>query len=268
MTKIAFIGAGQMAEALIKGLIKAQLFLPSEITASDINEARLKQLSDTYAINTTPSNVQAAKAGEIVLLAVKPQHIQAVVAEIGQQTSSSQVIVSIAAGIRLAKIKPYFKHSQGLVRVMPNTPALVGAGMSVIAFEPHLAAGIRQKIKAIFEAIGEVAEANEEIMDVVTAISGSGPAYYFLFCQTLAKAGIAAGLPADIAYHLSRQTFYGSALLLKQKLNEEELIKKVASPGGTTEAALKKFAALGLEKIVQEAVSAAIARGKELSKLV
>lgn len=268
MAKVAFIGAGQMAEALIKGLINAQLYFPDEIIASDVSKDRLKYIASTYGIQTSSSNKEVVKLGEIVILAVKPQHLEAVVKEIGSLTADSQLIVSLAAGVPLAKIKPHFQQTGALIRVMPNTPALIGAGMTAIVFEPQIKNEWRQKIRAIFEAVGEVEEVSEELMNAVTAISGSGPAYYFLFCQALAEAGKEVGLPANLAYSLSRQTFYGAALLLKENPNEAELIKKVASPGGTTEAALKKFTELGLETIVKEAVQAAVIRGKELAALL
>lgn len=268
MVKTVFIGAGQMAEALIKGLLKAKLYLPSEILASDISETRLVNLTANYGIKTTNSNIQAVKEGEVVILAVKPQQLKAVVKEVGGQISQEQTVVSIAAGVPLAKIKPFIKQAKGLVRVMPNTPALVGTGMSALAFEVQLDAATRQKVKAIFAAVGEVVEVNEELMDVVTAVSGSGPAYFSLFCLALAEAGIQAGLPPETAFKLSRQTFYGTSLLLKEGLSEAELIKKVASPGGTTEAALNKFKELDLETLVTAAIRAAIKRGQELAKLI
>jgi len=268
MVKTVFLGAGQMAEALIKGLVEAKLYLPAEILASDISETRLNSLTAKYGIKTTNSNIQAVQEGEVVILAVKPQQLKAVVKEVGGQIKQEQTVVSIAAGVPLAKIKPFIKQAKGLVRVMPNTPALVGAGMTALAFEPQIDAATREKVKAIFAAVGEVTEVNEELLDVVTAVSGSGPAYYCLFCLTLAEAGIKAGLAPETAFKLSRQTFYGTSLLLKEGLSEAELIKKVASPGGTTEAALAKFKELGLEKLVTAAVQAAIKRGQELAELI
>lgn len=268
MVKTVFIGGGQMAEALIKGLIEAKLYLPSEILASDISETRLTNLATKYSIRTTNSNIQAVQTGEVIILAVKPQQLKAVVKEVGGQISQEQTVVSIAAGVPLTKIKSFLKQAKGLVRVMPNTPALVGAGMSALAFEPQLNTAMREKVKTIFAAVGEVVEVNEELMDVVTAVSGSGPAYFSLFCLTLAEAGIKAGLQPETAYKLSRQTFYGTSLLLKEGLSEDKLIKKVASPGGTTEAALTKFKELGLENLVTAAVQAAVKRGQELAKLI
>jgi len=265
MATIGFIGAGNMAEALIKGIIEAKVCSPGDIVISDVRAERLKQLAGQYSVMTTDSNSKLVLQVDIVVLAVKPQNMADVLGEIKSQ-ASDKLFISIAAGVRTQKIADVL-GDVAIVRVMPNTPALVGQGASAL-FANGKAKDILAKAESIFAAVGQVVLVDDENqLDAVTAISGSGPAYFFLFMEELIKAATDLGLSEETAKKLALQTAKGAAdLAVQSDDNPSELRKKVTSPGGTTEAALKVFAENDLGKIVADAAKAADARSKELSK--
>jgi len=263
---IAFIGAGNMGEALIRGLLAAQTMPPSRIIATDLRAERREFFTKTFGVRAIDDNAEAVKAADIVLLAVKPQQAAEVLAGFKTVMSDSKLIVSIAAGVTTATVERALGGKARVVRVMPNTPALVGAGAAALAKGAYATDDDLTTAEAILGAVGISVRVGEELLDAVTALSGSGPAYVFYVTEAMIKAGIAAGLDEALAKKLAIQTVYGSAkLLVESGEAPEALRRKVTSPGGTTEAALKVMTERKLEEIFTEAIQAAKKRSRELS---
>jgi pyrroline-5-carboxylate reductase len=258
MKKIAVIGTGNMGKAIINGLKNKY-----KIIASDIDKEKLNKI---HAI-TVCDNCSAIGKSDIVLLAIKPQNMDSVLREIRNTVSQKQLVVSIAAGVNTKKIEMKLGNVP-VVRVMPNTPSLVGMGMSVLCGGRYANKKHVKEAERIFSSIGKtMIIKNEQLMNAVTATSGSGPAYIYLFIESLIRAGTRLGLKKEIAEKLVLQTVKGSIeLLLQSKKTPEELRKQVTSPGGTTEAALKVFEKRVFHDIVHLAVLSAHDRSKELSK--
>ena len=264
MKKITFIGAGNMGEALIRGIIADGLFLPAAITAADPDEDRRKKLTEKLGINSTADNREAVRGADIVCLAVKPRMLDPVLEEIADDINEEHLLISILAGVTTGKIEEKFKSNIRVVRVMPNTPALVRAGMSGISGGRHAGPDDLNTVADIQRAVGEVIEVPEDLLDPVTGVSGSGPAYLFYFVEALTRAGVKVGLPPEQSEILARKTLIGAAKLLDETgLSAEELRRNVTSPGGTTQAAISTFKRLGFERIVEEAVRAAWKRARE-----
>lgn len=259
---VAFIGGGNMAEALIRGMVDAGR---RDIIVSDPVEERRNHLVETYGVRTTASNTEAVNAASVVVLAVKPQQMSEVLDEIALAVTKEHTVVSIAAGITLGFIQERLK-SDKVIRAMPNMGAQVGEGMTAMSLcECFTGKGINLA-KEIFMSSGRVLMLPEKHIDAVTALSGSGPAFVALFIGAMAEAGEKAGLTHDDAVALAVQTAVGTAKLMDGGLEPRKLIEKVRSPGGTTAEGLKVFEGKGLEGIVAEAIDAAIRRAKELSK--
>jgi pyrroline-5-carboxylate reductase len=268
MAKIGFIGAGNMAEAIIKGIIDTKVYKAQDIIVSDIRADRIRQLCDEYKVISAGSNPQLAKSVEILVLSVKPQSMQGVLDEIRGSVNKNLLIVSIAAGITTGRIQKVLGNVP-VIRVMPNTPALVGQGAAAI-YATKEAAGRLKEVERIFSAVGVVVTVNDEkLLDAVTAVSGSGPAYFFLLMEEMIKAAEKLGLEKSAAQRLVLQTAKGAGFLaveaVKKNQSPDVLRKNVTSPGGTTEAALKVFSKYDFEKIVHDALRAAAERSKELS---
>lgn len=269
LKKLAFIGAGNMAEALIQGILKASLLKADEIIASDVSQERAVYIHQKTGVNVLPENTQAAKQAETIILAVKPQTMEVLLQELSSVLSQDQLIISIAAGIKTETIEWCLEQSQGMelpiIRVMPNTPALVGCSATAICKGKY--AGDEQLKLAIkiFEAVGYVAVVDEKLMDTVTALSGSGPAYIFTVIESLIDAGVELGLPRDISTGLTIQTVKGAARMMEETRQHPAILKnRVTSPGGTTAAGLKALEKNGLRNAMIEAVIAAKNRAKEL----
>ncbi|MDO9566428.1 MAG: pyrroline-5-carboxylate reductase [Candidatus Desulfaltia sp.] len=276
--KIGFIGAGNMGEAFVGAIIKSHILSPSMIYVSDINKDRLNVLRSSYGISVLSDNVKLFSICDIIVLAVKPQHIDQVLSQITGQKSyeihNPKLVVSIAAGIPLRKIEdilyaPLDEKSRiklPVIRVMPNTPALVLAGMAGISPNRHASEEDINIVKSILQAMGKVIEFNEEDMDAVTALSGSGPAYIFYFIESMIEGGICVGLEPNDAATLTIATFKGAVKLMEEMNESPELLRrKVTSPGGTTEAAFKVLDKNQVKQSIIEAIAAAANRSKELS---
>jgi pyrroline-5-carboxylate reductase len=262
--RIAFIGAGNMAMALIEGLIAAKTVAASSIVASD-PRADLQQLAAKHGFTAAASNLDAVRAADVVLLCTKPQSFPAMLPEIAPALDHSPLVISIAAGVALAAIEAKLGASVRVVRSMPNTPALVGVGATAIAPGARATDADMHIAEAVFRAVGIVQRVEERFMDAVTALSGSGPAYVYLLAEAMTEAGIAAGLPADVATALAAQTVTGAGKLLGASSEPPATLRrKVTSPGGTTQAALETFEAGGFRALVTQAVLAATKRGQEL----
>ncbi|HYQ80318.1 MAG TPA: pyrroline-5-carboxylate reductase, partial [Anaeromyxobacteraceae bacterium] len=211
---IAFLGAGNMAEAFIKGLLRAGVAAPDEILCTDRRLDRLAELERLYRIRTSPDNRAAAAAAHIVFLSVKPQAMNKLLDEIAPALDQQKLVVSIAAGVPLAAIERRVGHGIRIIRTMPNTPALVGAGATAMAAGEHATEADMAQAKALFDAVGKTVAVDEPLLDAVTGLSGSGPAYVFLVIEALADAGVKVGLDRRTAQDLAAQTVLGSAKLL------------------------------------------------------
>ena len=269
MNTIGFVGSGNMAEALIKGIIAAELYAPENVFVSDIRTERLEFLKDTYGVTAVENNAVLAGKVQTLVLSIKPQNMNDALESIKDAISSDTLVISIAAGIKIEKIAAAL-GDMGIIRVMPNTPALIAEGASAL-FANEKAQPMLDKATAIFSAVGKaVIVEDEDLIDAVTAVSGSGPAYYFMLMEEMIKAGTELGLPEDVAKDLVLQTAKGAGLLATEadKNNESpaELRRKVTSPGGTTEAALKVFADGRISELISTAITRARDRGRELSK--
>jgi len=263
---IAFLGGGNMGEALIRGLLTAKTVTPSQIVVTDVRPERLDSVAKTFGIRTTGDNMKAVADADIVVLAVKPQQMTTVLAPLKSATSDLTLFISIAAGVTTARIEGELGGRAHVVRVMPNTPALVGAGAAALAKGAYATDDDLATAESILGAVGITVRVAERFIDAVTALSGSGPAYVFFVTEAMIKAGVTAGLDGALARKLAIQTVYGAAKLLVESGEEpESLRRKVTSPGGTTEAALKVMNERKLTEIFVEAIQAAEQRSRELS---
>jgi len=264
--RFGVIGTGKMGSALIRGILKAQVLPSDRITASDADAALLSALKDT-GIKTTPDNSVVMKSSEIILLALKPDMIRPVLQEIKGSLTKDHLIVSIAAGVPIKAIEEVAGSEARIIRVMPNTPALIGLGAA--AFSPGRKATKEdvEDVKTILEAVGIAVELPEKHLDAVTGLSGSGPAFVFLVIEALADGGVKMGLPRAVAMLLAAQTVSGAAkMVLETKKHPGELKDQVASPGGTTIAGIAALERGGLRATLIEAVEAATKRSMELGK--
>jgi pyrroline-5-carboxylate reductase len=265
MTQIAFLGAGAMGEALLSGLLAAQAYAPEEMVVYDANPARVQEIAARFGVGVAGDLADAARRAGVLLLAVKPQIVPQVLAELRDVLSPEHTLVSIAAGISTAQLESPLSQSVPVVRVMPNTPALVGKAASAICPGSHASAKHLQIAHRIFDAVGVAVDVEEKWMDAVTAVSGSGPAYVFLFLEALSDAGVKVGLPREIATRLAAQTVLGSAQMALETGEHPGVLKdKVTSPGGTTIAALHALESRAFRAAIYDAVEAAARRSREL----
>jgi len=263
--RIGFLGLGKMATALASGLTKACLFVPGQITGSDKLLDRREAFAAAIGAQTAADNAALVRECEIVVLAVKPQDVDRLLADIGGQFTARHLLISIAAGITTARIEAFLPPGCRVVRAMPNTPMLVGKGAAAICPGSHATADDVARARAIFEAAASVITVDERLMDAVTAVSDSGPAYFFYFVEALIQGGIEEGLAPAQAAQLATQTLVGAAALLADSgRSPAELRADVTSPGGTTVAAVQAFEAAGLAKSIIAAVHAAAERSRQL----
>jgi pyrroline-5-carboxylate reductase len=260
--KLAIIGGGRMGEAIAAGLLEAGIFPRDGIVVAEPDPDRR---ASRLGVGCVPSSAEAVRGADTVLLAVKPQIIDLVASEISDSLDSRSLVVSIAAGISTARLESALPAGTPVVRVMPNTPAMVREGMSVVSggleSTPEQVASVRE----LFGALGRAIVLDEHFQDAATAISGSGPAYVALFVDSLARAGVRQGLTREVAQALAVQTVRGTAELLERTgQHPEQLIDAVSSPGGTTIAALEALEAGGFRSSISAAVAAAVARSREL----
>jgi len=265
--KIVFIGGGNMAASLIGGLLSYGIS-PDQLWVTDIDENKLTLLTERFQIKTSTDTQAAMAHADAVILAVKPQHFKDATFDIAAAANDSQaVIISIAAGIRVQDIQRWLGGDVAIVRAMPNTPALVRSGATALYANECTSEEQRNLSESILRGVGMTCWIEQEaLMDVVTALSGSGPAYFFLLMELLEKTAIQMGLPEDTARLLTVQTAFGaSKLALESDTSVASLRENVTSPGGTTEAALAKLLGGGMETLLQEALMAASKRSEELA---
>jgi pyrroline-5-carboxylate reductase len=265
--RIAVLGAGKAGEALIAGILSSGWREPGEIVATARHQERLDDLAERYAVGTTLSNTEAVHGAAIVVIAVKPQDIEGLLAEIGAAVEPKQTVVSIAAAIPTALIEAHLSDHVPVVRAMPNTPATVHEGMAGIsggayAEEEHVAAA-----EEVLGSVGRSVRVDESYMDAITAVSGSGPAYFALLAESMIEAGILLGLSREISTDLVVQTMLGTAKLLRDEgMHPVELREMVTSPGGTTIAAIRELEQAGVRAAFLNAIQAAMERSKELAQ--
>lgn len=263
---IGFIGAGNMAEAMIRGLLRGDDFKPAQISASGPREERMSELRERYSIGATTDNKVPA-AAQIVVLSVKPQILSRVLDEVGQLIAPEALVISIAAGVPVAAIQSRLAAGTRVVRAMPNTPALVDAAATAIAGGEHARPADLEDAKKIFDAIGLTVILEESQMDAVTGLSGSGPAYVFLILEALSDAGVKVGLSRRTAQLLAAQTVLGSAKLLLETNEHPGMLKDmVTSPGGTAITGLHTLENGGVRTTLMNAVEAATRRSRELGE--
>lgn len=262
--ELAIIGGGRMGEAIAGGLISSGMLAADSIVVAEPVEVRRVELSAAHGVRCVADAAEAAHGADIVLLAVKPQVIDRVAASIAGELDDA-LVVSIAAGISCARLESHLPAGTAVVRVMPNTPALVHEGMSVISGGGEATAEQVDLVRELFSALGKTVVLEERHQDAATAISGSGPAYVAMVIDALARAGVRHGLPRQVAEDLALQTVAGTAVLIDRTgQHPEQVIDGVASPGGTTIAAIEALEAGGLRAAFAAAVTAAVARAKEL----
>ena len=269
-SNIAFIGGGNMTRSLIGGLVAADTPIRS-ISVSEPQPELRNKLQEDFGINVHADNISAAAGAHVIVLAVKPQVLQEVVVPIGSLVAEHQpLLMSVAAGVTAPSIERWVGGQPALVRVMPNTPALVGAGISALCANSNVSTHQRELAETIMSAVGKTVWIEDEsLMNTVTAVSGSGPAYFFYVMQSINNAAVNCGLDAETARLLTLETALGAArLALESAEDPGTLQKRVTSPGGTTEAAINVLDSSGANKAFQNAVSAARARGAELAKLL
>lgn len=265
--RIGFIGAGNMAEALVRGLLQAGLFRAQDILASDIKEERLRLFRESFGVETYHDNAEVAKRAGILLFAVKPQDMGSVLEGLAPLLDETKTLISIAAGVPIALIAEKLQKKARIVRVMPNTPALMLEGAAGLAKGEYATTEDLEIALRIFQAVGKAVVVEEKLLDAVTGLSGSGPAYVAVVIEALADGGVKMGLPRDVALLLSAQTVLGTArMILETQKHPAELKDMVASPGGTTIAGLHALEQGGLRAALISAVEAATRRSQELGR--
>jgi pyrroline-5-carboxylate reductase len=263
---IGFIGAGNMAEALIAGMLHGGRVSPRRLLASDVNASRLSWLHDTYQISIAANNRDVAQDADMLVLAVEPQVLDEVLAQIAGAVHEETLIVSVAAGYPIERIAQGLPGAARIVRSMPNTPSHIRQGVTALAYDDQLSAEDAAAAGALFEAIGTVVRTDEHALDAVTGLSGSGPAYVYVMIEALADGGVKAGLPRETAQLLAAQTVYGAARMVSESRDHPGRLKDcLASAGDTTSAGLYELERGGLRAALMSAVEAATHRSRELA---
>jgi pyrroline-5-carboxylate reductase len=265
--KIGFIGAGNMATAIIKGLVKAAIVDKKNVLVSDLNCNKLKAMED-MGIQAASNNIFIVENSDIIILAVKPNIYNVVLKEISSIANiTNKIFVSIAAGISIKYIKSFFKEDVKVIRTMPNTPALIGEGMTVTCYEPPVTEYEFALVNEIFKSIGKVESINENYMNEVVAVNGSSPAYVYMMIEAMADAAVIRGIPRDMAYRLVSQSIMGAAkMVLETGKHPGELKDAVCSPGGTTIQAVYQLEKSGFRSSLMDAMEKCTEKAIELSK--
>ena len=264
--RLAVIGTGRIGEALLRGLLRSNWIQPSQVTCTARRDARVTDLQETHGVRATKDNAAAVAGADVVLLALKPQTLLDVVADTADAFRADQTVISLAAGTTTASIETLLPPEVPVVRVMTNTPVQVDAAMSVVAPGAHAGDADCRVAEEILGHVGKVVRLGEEHLDSVTALSGSGPAYFFLLAEAMIDAGILLGLPRHVSTELVLQTMVGSARMLTDAgMTPVELREMVTSPGGTTIAAIRQLESSGVRAAFLDAIEAAKLRGEELA---
>jgi pyrroline-5-carboxylate reductase len=265
--KIGVIGAGKIGSAIARGVIGAGLAAKDQVMASDVSEVLRQGITRDLGIKASPENDAVCDFADAVIIAVKPQIIDSVLSEIARKIGKTKLVISVAAGVPLSRLEGKLEKGARVVRVMPNIACVVGAGAAGFAGGAHATAADLETVGAILNSFGVALPVEEKYLDAVTGLSGSGPAYVFMFIEALADGGVQAGLARDVALKLAMQTVYGAArLALESNKHPGELKDEVASPGGTTIAGIYAMEQKGFRGVVMDAVVQATRRSQELGK--
>uniref|UniRef100_A0A0D6R8D3 Pyrroline-5-carboxylate reductase n=1 Tax=Araucaria cunninghamii TaxID=56994 RepID=A0A0D6R8D3_ARACU len=263
--RVGFIGAGKMAEAIARGLDKSGVLSSSRMRTAHLRLPR-RQAFSSFGVTVCDSNAKVVEECEVLVLGVKPHVVKEVLVDLKPLLSKDKLLISIAAGVKLKDLEEWAGNAR-VVRVMPNTPCLVGETAAVMSLGSKATAEDEKLVKGLFEAVGQIWTANEKLLDAVTGLSGSGPAYIYLAIEAMADGGVAAGLPRDLALALASQTVLGAAkMVMDTKKNPGQLKDEVTSPAGTTIAGIHELEKGGLRASFMSAVIAAAKRSEELSK--
>lgn len=264
---IGFIGCGNMAQAMIKGIVKSNLLPKEKIMASNPSQGKLDKISKECGISTTHENKKVAESSDILILSVKPYKYIDVINEIKESVKEEVVIVTIAAGIDMYSVEKAFKKEVKIIRTMPNTPAFVGEGMTAICKNNYVNDNDLENVLSIFKSFGKVELLEEKLMDVVPAVSGSSPAYVYMFIEALADGAVLGGIPRDKAYKMAAQTVLGSAkMVLESGKHPGELKDDVCSPGGTTIEAVYALEKNNFRGAIIEAAESCTKKCQEMNK--
>ena len=263
--ELGIIGIGNMGTALLKGILNSKIVEENKIIIFDTNENLLNDRSQEFNVDTANNNIELAQESKYILIAVKLQVIDSVLKEISSVVNEQKIIVSIAAGITINHIEEYLNKKTGIIRIMPNTPALVSAGASAMSYNKIVNKEDLEYIKNILNSVGIIVELDEKYIDAVTGLSGSGPAYFFMIIEALADGGVKMGLPRNIALKLAAQTCFGAAkMVLETNEHPGKLKDMVTSPGGTTITALHVLEKGKLRATLIKAVEAATLKSKSI----
>lgn len=267
MKKIGFIGCGNMSQAMIGGVVNAEIFQGENILVSDLNEKSLETVANKYGVTITTDNLEVAKKSDILVLAVKPNLYGVVISQIKDAVKNDVIIVTIAAGKSIESTETTFGRDIKVVRVMPNTPALVGEGMSSMVPNKLIENKELEEVIRVFESFGSAEVVEEKLMDVVTSVSGSAPAYVYMFIEAMADGAVLDGMPRDKAYKMAAQTVLGAAkMVMETGMHPGQLKDMVCSPGGTTIEAVTILEEKGLRNAVIAAMRRCTEKSKEMSK--
>ncbi|BCN32811.1 pyrroline-5-carboxylate reductase [Anaeromicropila herbilytica] len=262
---LGFIGCGNMAKAMIGGILKNGILMKEQIIASAVSDSTVAKVSEQFGIKTTKDNLQVVENSDIIFLAVKPQYYETVIHEIREKITDNQIIVSIAPGKTVDWLGDLFGKEVKIVRTMPNTPALVLEGMTGVCKNNNVTAEELEEVCRILNGFGKAAVVKEDLMDVVVSVSGSSPAYVFLFIEAMADAAVADGMPRNLAYEFAASAVLGSAkMVIETKKHPGELKDMVCSPGGTTIEAIRVLEEKGFRSSVIEAMKACTKKAREL----
>lgn len=266
--RIGFIGCGNMAQAMIMGIVKSEIIDPRNIIVSNTSEEKLNFIKNKCNVHTTTDNKKVAVNSDILILAVKPNKYREVIDEIRDEVNSKTIIVTIAAGISLDKVKLSFKKDVKVIRTMPNTPALVGEAMTALCYSEETISEDEVKIvRKIFASFGKTEVIDEKLMDVITGLSGSSPAYVYMFIEAMADGAVLRGMPREKAYKIAAQSVLGAAkMVLETGKHPGKLKDEVCSPGGTTIEAVYTLERNNFRAAVMEAVDKCTEKSKEMSR--
>lgn len=263
--KIGFIGLGNMASAMIGGILKKNLYSPEDLIGADKSEEAVKRAAETFHIHTTTDNIEVAEAADVLILAVKPQFFEGMIAEIKGAVGEDKLVISIAPGKTMEWLMNHFGKEMKLVRCMPNTPALVGEGCTGFCTYSMVTEEEQETARKILESFGKAYPVPENLMDTVVGVSGSSPAYVFMFIEAMADEAVAEGMPRALAYEFAAQAVLGSAkMVLETGKHPGELKDMVCSPAGTTIQAVKVLEEKGFRAAVMDAMEACIEKSRNL----
>lgn len=264
--KLGFIGCGNMATAMISGIIKNKIVAAQDIIVSDVSVKALDRAKNTLGVLTTSDNIEVVSQVDILVLSIKPQFLEAVINEISQSVPKTTIIVSIVVGQSLKKLETLFERTLKIVRTMPNTPALVSEGITAVCANDQVTDEDMELVIKIFESFGIAEQVSENLMDAVVAVSGSAPAYIFILIEAMADAAVAEGMPRDKAYRFAAQSVLGSAkMVLETGKHPGELKDMVCSPAGTTIDAVRVLEKTGFRSSIMEAMQVCAEKSRKLS---